>query len=404
MVKKDSPLVSVIIPAYGVEKYLNDCIHSVINQTYNNLEIILVDDKSADKSGEICDEWAKKDRRIKVVHKSKNEGLNMARRSGWNISSGELIAFVDGDDVIDEKYIEILHSCLKESGADIAAVGYRFFQHDEKPGVKTNDTFRHETLSRSDIIKHHASEQAYIPDFHGNLTNVHCKLFTRSVIGNVQWEKSNYSIGEDDFFSLMCYAACKQVVIIYSELYHYRVNPNSISRSMGLNVKYNDKKISIFTLVRNYKELSSKLLGNDFFDETQYRTYVLYTYYINLLVAKNAWTDAEFKVLQTSIDKDIEDILKIKKYKIDRKLLENIKQNGSINFLVNILNGKQHELKELYSVKDNIYADLIRTRAEKEQVDQEIDHLKIELNSHFGIKRSARLFAGNIKRKAKSFF
>lgn len=404
MVKNDNPLASVIVPVYGIEKYLDDCVRSVISQTYHNLEIILVDDKSIDNSGEICDKWAKKDNRIKVIHKAKNAGLNMARYSGWEASSGQLIAFVDGDDVIDKKYIETLYICLKDGAADIAAIGYRFFQHDEQPVLSQNDPYQYDVLTRTDVIRHHASEQAYISGFHGNLTNVHSKMFTRSILENVQWEKSNYSIGEDDFFSLMCYAACKSVALIYAELYYYRVSPNSISRSTSLNLRYNDEKISIFTLVRNYKDLSSKLLGGDFVDETNYRTYVLYKYYINLLIFKNAWTDHEFKVLQTSITKDIDDILKIQKYKIDRKLMENIKQNGSINFLVNILNEKQHELKELYSVKDNTYADLISARTEKDLIDQELDLLKIEFNSHFGIKRSARLLTGNIKRKVKGLF
>ncbi|OUQ56652.1 hypothetical protein B5E58_10530, partial [Tyzzerella sp. An114] len=92
--------ISVIVPIYNVEKYLNRCVDSIINQTYKNLEIILVDDGSPDNCGKICDEYAKKDNRIKVVHKE-NGGVSSARNVGLNIATGDYIGFVDGDDWID---------------------------------------------------------------------------------------------------------------------------------------------------------------------------------------------------------------------------------------------------------------------------------------------------------------
>lgn len=95
----DNPLLSVIIPVYNVEKYLDECVMSVINQTYKNIEVILVDDGSPDRSGWMCDEWAKKDVRVKVVHKQ-NEGLGFARNSGMKVASGEYVTFIDSDDFI----------------------------------------------------------------------------------------------------------------------------------------------------------------------------------------------------------------------------------------------------------------------------------------------------------------
>lgn len=399
MVKTDSPIISVIVPIYGVDKYLDDCVSSIVNQTYSNLEIILVDDKAIDNSGAMCDKWATKDARINVVHKTKNEGLNMARRSGWDVSTGELVTFVDGDDMIDKKYIETLYESLVSEDADIAAMGYSFFNHDEQPTLSQQSDYKKKVLTRAKIIEHHATQQEQLVGFHGNLTTVHCKLFKRAIVENVQWDKSNYSIGEDDFFSIMCYAACERVVLAYTQLYYYRVSPNSISRSKELNVRYNGEKVSIFTLVRNYKDLSTKLFGKNFFDETNYRTYVLYLYYINLILAKSAWSDEDFAELQSSMKRDIKSLLEISKYKIDRDLLENVKRNGSISFLTAIIDNKQRELSSLYVEKDTLIESLRALDTEKVKIEFEKNKLWDELNSHLGIKRSARLFAGNVKRK-----
>ena len=95
--KKETDLISVIVPIYKVENYLKKCLDSIVNQTYKNLEIILIDDGSPDNCGKICDEYAKKDERIKVIHKE-NEGVSIARNAGLKIASGDYIAFVDVDE------------------------------------------------------------------------------------------------------------------------------------------------------------------------------------------------------------------------------------------------------------------------------------------------------------------
>ena len=99
------PLISVIVPIYKVEKYLNKCVDSIINQTYKNLEIILVDDGSPDSCPDICDKYEKKDNRVKVIHK-KNGGLSDARNAGLDIANGEYISFIDSDDEIEASFVE----------------------------------------------------------------------------------------------------------------------------------------------------------------------------------------------------------------------------------------------------------------------------------------------------------
>ena len=121
-------VVSVIVPVYNVEQYIRKCIESILNQTYNKMEIILVDDGSTDNSGIICDEYSKRDKRIKVIHKI-NGGLSDARNAGLDICTGDYIVFVDSDDYIKNNMIEMLHKDILEKRADISVCSY-FFDND----------------------------------------------------------------------------------------------------------------------------------------------------------------------------------------------------------------------------------------------------------------------------------
>lgn len=111
--------VSVIVPIYNVEKYLKKCIKSIIGQTYENIEIILVEDGSPDNSSEICDEFAKMDKRIKVIHK-KNEGVSAARNSGLDVATGDYVCFVDGDDYVMPDYVEYMLKLAIDNKTDIS--------------------------------------------------------------------------------------------------------------------------------------------------------------------------------------------------------------------------------------------------------------------------------------------
>ena len=117
--------ISVIIPIYNVEKYLEKCIDSVLAQTYRNIEIILVDDGSTDKCADICDSYLKKDSRVKVIHKV-NGGLSSARNAGLDIAEGDFISFVDSDDFIEKEMLEKLYEALMEADADMAVCNFRW--------------------------------------------------------------------------------------------------------------------------------------------------------------------------------------------------------------------------------------------------------------------------------------
>jgi len=128
----DAPLISVIVPVYKVENYLDRCVQSIVDQTYRNLEIILVDDGSPDNCGTMCDAWAEKDARIKVIHK-KNGGLSDARNVGMSIATGDYIGFVDSDDYIAPEMYRLLLERLLADGSDIAACGVEMVFEDGTP-------------------------------------------------------------------------------------------------------------------------------------------------------------------------------------------------------------------------------------------------------------------------------
>mgnify|MGYP004636798191 CR=1 FL=1 len=131
-------LISIIVPVYNVEKYLERCIKSIIGQTYKNIEIILVDDGSKDNSAKICDDFMKKDNRIKVIHK-KNGGLSDARNAGIEISKGEYIGFIDSDDYIEKDMFETLYNLCKENNAEISMVSYYEYYNGKLIAVRRSE-------------------------------------------------------------------------------------------------------------------------------------------------------------------------------------------------------------------------------------------------------------------------
>ena len=132
------PLISIIVPVYNVEKYLNRCIESIVAQTYTNLEIILVNDGSPDNSAQICESWREKDNRITILHKE-NGGLSDARNKGLEVANGEYVSFIDSDDFVHSLYIEALYTMCKNTNTKIAVCNFRRFEKDD---IKENDRLK----------------------------------------------------------------------------------------------------------------------------------------------------------------------------------------------------------------------------------------------------------------------
>lgn len=220
-------LISIIVPIYMIDKYLGICIESIINQTYKNIEIILVDDGSKDRCPEICDLYAKKDSRIKVIHKP-NGGLVSARKAGLRESNGEYISYVDGDDWIGNGFIENLYTAAVTSGADMVCAGQTrdlfaksaHFNNAIPSGIYQGDKLIE--LWKSMI----SYGEYYRP---GISTYVWNKLFKRDILLYPQSTVDNrISIGEDGAVTYPALLKCKCVAVVDNVAYHYRQREDSM--------------------------------------------------------------------------------------------------------------------------------------------------------------------------------
>lgn len=223
----DNPLISVIIPIYMIDRYIGICIESIINQTYKNLEIILVDDGGKDRCPEICDLYAKKDNRIKVIHKP-NGGLVSARKAGIQQSKGEYISYVDGDDWVNSGFIEGLYIVADTNGADIVCAGFTrdlfsksaSFLNSEPLGIYEGENLRN-------LWKSMVSQGSYYRP--GINTYVWNKLFKRDILFAPQSRVDNrISIGEDGAVIYPALMKCKKVAVIDNVAYHYRQREDSM--------------------------------------------------------------------------------------------------------------------------------------------------------------------------------
>lgn len=215
----ENSLVSVIVPIYKVEKYLCECVDSIISQSYSNLEIILVDDGSPDKCPEICDEYAQKDSRIKVIHKP-NGGLSDARNAGIEIAKGEYLSFVDSDDVIHRQMIEVLMKPLIEDKS-VKMSACQFLEFDDGKEFDKNQEVK--PLETIDF-------QEY---FTKKICVIACaKIYEKSLFENIKFPLGRYH--EDEFTTYkVCYEA-KKVAYTDSQMYFYRQREGSIMNSMSV--------------------------------------------------------------------------------------------------------------------------------------------------------------------------
>ena len=216
-----NPLISVIIPIYNVECYLKTCIDSIVNQTYSNLEIVLVDDGSPDRCFEICDEYAKKDNRVKVIHQE-NGGLAHARNVGIANSNGEYLTFVDSDDYVSDDYVESLYKGLIESDADISVASLIVFKESESSCV-THKREPFVEVKKNDYFKEYASIKA---ERSMPFITAWNKLYKKELFDGIKYPKGK--LYEDAFTTYKLIEKAKKIVYSTTKLYYYRLNPQSI--------------------------------------------------------------------------------------------------------------------------------------------------------------------------------
>lgn len=232
--------ISVIVPVYNVEKYLKRCVESILDQTYKNIEVILVDDGSTDNSPEICDEYALIDSRIKVIHK-KNEGVSVARNIGIVNSTGQFIVFCDSDDWLDVDMISYLYQLMKKTSCDIASCPI-WYDYDDK---------KRKTSRLLDKEKIYNSKEAIIELHKGRYLHhwVWNNLFKRELI-----EKQRFScklrLGEDYVFMCTAIDKCNGIIVGSNPKYHYFQRETSVCNA-GYTYK-NYQTLSMYNQYRKY--------------------------------------------------------------------------------------------------------------------------------------------------------
>lgn len=217
------PLVSMVIPVYNVEKYLEKCLISIINQTYKNIEIILVDDGSSDCSGVICEKFAKKDGRIHII-KKKNGGLSDARNVGINNSRGDYICFVDSDDYVDKNYVLKMYSSLLTNNADICICN--FFPVTEE-GNKSKKQYGSK-LSNS-VFLNSSINSILLSDLNVSMTVAWNKMYKKSLFEGIRYPTGK--LHEDEWTTYKLLYKSARICTIDDELYYYVQRTNSITNS-----------------------------------------------------------------------------------------------------------------------------------------------------------------------------
>lgn len=227
-------LISIIVPVYNVEEYLEECIESIRKQTYKNIEILLVDDGSKDKSGKICDDYLQRDNRIKVIHK-KNGGLSDARNKGIKESKGKYLIFVDSDDTIDEDMCEVLYENIIKEKSDIAICEL----YSEK-NKKIKKRIEIKNMTSKEAIKEMLCQKLFDTSAGG-------KLFKKEFFNKIIFPKGK--LYEDLGTIYKIFELAKKITYIPVEKYYYRRRPNSITTS-----KFTDKQMDLFFTLEEIEE------------------------------------------------------------------------------------------------------------------------------------------------------
>jgi len=224
--------VSIIVPVYNVSKYIGQCIYSLLNQTLQNIEIIFVDDGSWDESGKICDIYAKRDKRIKVIHQE-NMGLGLSRNSGLEIAQGEFVGFVDSDDYVSIDMFEILYFNALNTKSDISYCSYRKFYGKRAESINTYNNIH--IWEGKNKIKKYLLDRIGLPakEKNDNLygASVWCGIYKRSLLedNHIKFVSERQFISEDIIFDIDIIPLANRIVHSDKQLYYYRFNPQSLT-------------------------------------------------------------------------------------------------------------------------------------------------------------------------------
>lgn len=292
-------LISVVIPVFKVEKYLTRCLKSVINQTYQNLEIIIVDDGSPDNCPQICDEYKKKDKRIKVIHKI-NEGLSAARNDGIKIASGNYITFIDSDDFISKFFIEELYSNIKKNDCDISICSQKLIN--ELQNVS-------DIKEKHDAIVYNHNEAIKLMLYQKKINNsAWGKLYKFYLFDNIEYPAGK--IYEDIATTYKLFLKANKICLSSCHYYYYTLRSNSISK------KFNEKS---FDILENIKTQEYDLKKYKIFDKALKSRKLNANFFIIRQIDKKKYINKYTEIIN-EIKKDRKDVLFDKNVRLKTKL------------------------------------------------------------------------------------
>lgn len=263
-------IISVVIPVYNVEAYIEECIKSLMNQTFKQIEMIFIDDGSTDNSGKICDFYAEEDERIKVLHTT-NQGLSAARNKGIECANGKYIAFVDSDDYVSSEWLARLYDAITKKQADIAECNFIY-----KYGSKEINSRK---MKESVVDSKEAMHGLLVPPYLGYV-NAWNKLYKSELFQEIRFPEGK--IHEDEYTTYKLLYTAKAVVYIDEYLYFYRQREKSI-----INSSFSEKKMDALEAAKGMQEF---FVENDI-DMMQESVFHRYTIDLNLL---NAMIDSNY--------------------------------------------------------------------------------------------------------------
>lgn len=242
-------LLDIIIPVYQVKQYLERCINSVLAQSFEDFEIILVDDGSTDGSGEICDSFAEQFNNIRVIHKT-NGGLSSARNTGIQKSTAEFIMFLDSDDMIHPKTLEKQMNLIKQHNADVAVCSFQRFSDTDKI-----ELFSDKSDENVKIISGIEAEKRLLEKLYTSKYVSSCgKIYKRKLFDDIQFPENR--LFEDEFTTYQLYYKCDKIVDSDSVYYYYFINDNGITGTLNLNKRFDshDAQMERIAFFKNKKE------------------------------------------------------------------------------------------------------------------------------------------------------
>lgn len=307
----NNDLISVIVPIYNVQKYLSKCIDSIINQIYNNIEIILIDDGSTDECGKICEQYAKKDKRIKVFHEN-NKGVSAARNKGIQNSTGNYIMFVDADDFIDLDMIKKLYIAIKEENADIVICGTK--DVDERGNIISKSKENEKViLTNIEALKYMLNEEPYNSVCWG-------KIYRKELFNKYKFN-TNIKIAEDLEILYKIFFDSNKIVYLPDRMYNWLVRYNSVTKE-----KFNDdwkKEIYICEEIIQFTKKNCKQI-----EDYAIKRFIRINVSCLIKALKNNTEVEEIKILKRNITK----------YKIKNKKVFSLKYRLKIFIVLNFTN------------------------------------------------------------------